>query len=430
MIVDPTTSKIAWRYFRARREQGLVSIVTAFSIAGLAVGVAALIVAMAVFTGFRLELRERLFSLEGALKILPELHPRAEFEEGFLAEVESRPNIQNLVPYIDATGIAFQGEAAQGALFRGMPVEALRRSPFADFMQAGILELGNQDGVEQVVIGTALARALDVSIGDDFRAYRATQQDADTDTLPDSYSFQVSGIFDSGVEEVDTSLILVSPSLAREMARVDGAAFDGAQVFLRDDLLIARSEFGLQRLVGSHGFYVRSTLAYDPVRDGGLGFSAAQHLQLARDQEAAMVVILALIIIVAAFGVIAGQMMKVREKSREIAVLRSFGAGRWMIVRIFMLMGVWIGLLGAALGVIIGLALAFNLDAIRLFLEGLSGMDLFPTEQFRLAFLPSRPTWGAVVTAVVMALVLTLLAMAYPAYRAAQLSPAEALRYE
>ena len=159
----------------------------------------------------------------------------------------------------------------------------------------------------------------------------------------------------------------------------------------------------------------RSTLDYDPARDGSMGFSAAQHLQLAREQEAAMVVILALIIIVAAFGVIAGQMMKVREKSREIAVLRSFGAGRGLILRVFLTLGLMIGILGAGVGGLIGVGLALNLDAIRVSLEAATGLSLFPADQFRLAFLPSRPaTVSAVALACLVALVLTLLAMAYP----------------
>ena len=142
-----------------------------------------------------------------------------------------------------------------------------------------------------------------------------------------------------------------------------------------------------------------------------------------------MVVILGLIILVAAFGVIAGQMMKVREKSREIAVLRSFGASQSLILSVFLLLGLFIGLIGAGIGGLLGVVLAWNLDDMRVFLEGATGMSLFPADQFRLAFLPSRPTFWAVTLAVLIAITLTLLAMAYPAYRASKLSPAEALRY-
>lgn len=427
------TLLIAWRYFRARREHGLVSLVTGFSIAGLAVGVASLIVSMAVFTGFRLELRDRLFVLEGPIKLFPTNAPFVSWTPEAQREVQTIIGANRAIPYLNAPSIAFLGNEAQGALFRGIPVQDMEESRFAAYLTSGDFATdGLEERVSPAWIGVGLARDLGLNLGDDFRAYEAVEvQDEEEPTLPTARTFLVLGLFDSGIEEVNEGLILTSPEAARALRNVEGEdQFDGVQIHMRDTLFADRLEGQLQTRLTDVPLFPRSSLAFDPARDGRLGFSVAAHLQLAKDQEAALIVILSLIIIVAAFGIIAGQLMKVREKSREIAVLRSFGAGQGLIMAAFLLLGGIIGLLGSLIGATLGLALAFNLDAMRQGLEALTGLSLFPADQFRLAFLPSRPTAGVVFLAISLSLLITLLAMAYPAFRATRLSPAEALRYE
>ena len=424
---------LAWRYFRARRETGLISVVTGFSIAGLAIGVAALILTMAVFTGFRLELRDRLFRLEGPIKVVHE-RGGAPFiwQEAFGEALAGTPGVAGFATYLNAPSIVFKGDTALGAVFRGFGPEGLGPEAFTQFMVAGELSIASEGGQNRAVIGTGLAARLDLKIGDEFRAYEALPEGSlsEGEGLPASQAFLVTGLFDSGVAEVDRALILTSAQVATAFTPLkaeDGAVFyDGALVYLEDNLRLSQVLADLPSALLETPLVPRSVLDSDP---GNLGFTAAQHLALAREQEAAMVVILALIIVVAAFGVIAGQMMKVREKSREIAVLRSFGASQGLIVQVFLLLGLLIGGLGAGIGGGVGLVLAWNLDGIRLFVEGATGLSLFPADQFRLAFLPSRPTGGTVVLACLIALLLTLAAMAYPAMRAAKLSPAEALRY-
>ena len=426
------TFLLAWRYFRARREQGLVSLVTGSSIAGLSVGVAALILSMAVFTGFRLELRQRVFDLEAPIKIQALEGGALQWRQDYSVAAQQVPGVTKVVPILTAPSIVFRGAQTRGALFRGMNFDDLRDLPFAAYINQGGMSEADDPSLAPAIMGQGLAQALGLSIGEEFRAYQSSGQDqnAAAPSLPSANSFVVVGLFQSGIEEVDQRLIYTTPAAARALTPLpEGPFFDGAQVYLDDTLDLPRAVRQLAGRLTEYALVPQSTLDFDAVRDGRLGFSAGAHLQLAQEQEAALIVILCLIVIVAAFGVVAAQIMKVQEKSREIAVLRSFGADARLILQVFLLLGLIIGAIGSCIGLGIGLLLAINLDDIRLTLEALTGLSLFPADQFRLAFLPSRPTASAAVLAVFMAIILTVLAVIYPAVRAARLSPAEALRY-
>ena len=427
---------LTWRYFRARRDRGLVSLVTGFSVSGIALGVAALITAMAVFTGFRLELRQRLYDVEAPIRVQALEKQPLQWREDYTDLIKGVPGVKAIIPYINAPSILMHGGQAQGALFRGLDLEQFSDLPFATYVREGQTRFDRLDAEMMqpapALIGTAMAQTMGLILGDEMRAYKGgqIQQNQATPSLPGTQVFYVAGIFQTGIEEVDQSLIITSAVAARSLTALpDGPIFDGAQVYLDDTLNALKTLDKIAAVTSAQTLVSQSTLAYNPERDGRLGFSVATHLRIAREQEAAMVVVLSLIVIVAAFGVIAAQIMKVQEKSREIAVLRSFGAGAGLILRIFLLLGLLTGLLGALVGLSLGLILVTNLEIIRGAMEGWLGLSLFPADQFRLAFLPSRPTFGSSFLAVSVALLLTQVAVAYPAVRAARLSPAEALRY-
>ena len=424
---------LAWRYFRARRERGFVSLVTGFSLAGLAVGVAALIISIAVFTGFRLELRQRIYDIESPIRIEAlDGHP-FQWRELYSTLATQTPGVSQVIPYVNAPTLVFKGDQARGALVRGMRWPMLAAIPLASYVIAGDISPNKLDGdLPPALVGTGLAADLNLELGDEFRAYRGGRDDINQDFSPSlsSVGFFVAGLLKTGIEEVDQRLLFTTPEAARALTGLlEGPFYHGAQIYLDDALRIDKSLTLLTRTMAEHALIPQSTLAYEAVRDNKVGFSAADHLKLAEEQEAALIVILSLIVVVATFGVVAAQVMKVQEKAREIAVLRSFGADSRLVLQVFILLGFIVGLMGSLLGLGLGLLIAVNLNDFRLMVENLIGISLFPADQFRLAFLPARPTVAASLGSVIIAILLTVIAVIYPAFRAARVNPAEALRY-
>ena len=414
MIFGAFERMVAFRYLRARRQEGFVSVIAIFSLLGIALGVATLIIVMSVMNGFRNELVGRILGLNGHLAVYSETQQLPDFD-AVAARVRQVPGVVSATPLIEGQVMATSPLAASGALVRGIRPDDIRgRKLIADHIVQGSLAEFGDDGV---ALGDRLARRLGVQVGGKVTLIAPEGTDTAFGTLPRLKTYHVVALFDVGFYEYDNSFIYVPLASAQIFFRMPGAVSD-LEVFLAN--ADAASETGV-RIAAALGGHVRI------VDWQQANSSLVNAVEIERN---VMFLILTLIILVAAFNIISGMIMMVKDKGRDIAILRTMGASRGMILRIFMLSGASIGVVGTVAGFALGLAITTNLEAIRQFLQGVLHVNLFSAEIYFFTRIPAQIDRGEVATVVVMALALSFLATLYPSWRAARLDPVEGLRYE
>tara|TARA_B100000029_G_scaffold278867_2_gene273155 strand:+ start:498 stop:1742 length:1245 start_codon:yes stop_codon:yes gene_type:complete len=406
---------IAARYLRPRRQEGFISVIAGFSLIGIALGVATLIVVMAVMNGFRAELLGRILGLNGHLIIQQTSGGSANYDElaDSLTKIEG---VIRATPIVEGQAMAMANGIASGALVRGMYPDDLRNRPIiSEKMLRG--SLSEFEGKDAVVVGARLARKHGLVIGDTITLVAPQGNTSPLGTLPRTRGYRIVGTFDVGMYEYDSTFVFVPLEAAQVFFRLRNAV-TAIEVMLEDpeDLAIAR-----QRIFESSTQPLR---IFDWQQANSHFFTA---LQVERN---VMFLILTLIILVAAFNIISSLIMLVKDKGSDIAILRTMGATQFTIMRIFFLSGTSIGVLGTVIGFALGVSLASNIDIIRVWLEGLTGTELWAAEIRFLSHLPAKIDSGEVVMVVAMGLVLSMLATIYPSWRASRLDPVEALRYE
>lgn len=406
---------IAARYLRPRRQEGFISVIAGFSLIGIALGVATLIVVMAVMNGFRAELLDRILGLNGHLIIQQTGGQTGDFDSlaRSLAKVKG---VNRATPIVEGQAMAMANGVASGALVRGTRPTDLRDRPIiADNILRGSLR--DFEGKDAVVIGGRLARKLGLVIGDTITLVAPQGNVSPLGTLPRTRGYRVVGTFEVGMYEYDSTFVFVPLEAAQIFFRLrDGVT--AVEVMLEDpeDLAVAR-----QRIFEAASHPVR---IFDWQQTNSHFFTA---LQVERN---VMFLILTLIILVAAFNIVSSLIMLVKEKGSDIAILRTMGATKFTVMRIFFLSGTSIGVLGTVIGFVLGTSFASNIDIVRVWLEGLTGTELWAAEIRFLSHLPAKIDSGEVAMVVAMGLVLSMLATIYPAWRASRLDPVEALRYE
>jgi lipoprotein-releasing system permease protein len=407
---------VAFRYLRARRQEGFVSVIAGFSLLGIALGVAALIIVMSVMNGFRHELIGRILGFTGHVTVVGPAQGLAGYAE-LAAAIADLPGVLGAVPVVEGQVLAAsRGGRNAGVLVRGMRPEDVRaRALIAENIQAG--SLADFGATEGVLIGSRLAARLGLAPGDGITLVSPRGTSTALGTVPRMVAYPVVAIFEVGMYEYDNGVVLMPLDLAQSYFRYPDAA-TAIEVFTDDPERPAAARAAVAEIVGARG------RAVDWQQSNAQFFGA---LQVERN---VMFVILTLIILVAAFNIISSLIMLVKDKGRDIAILRTVGATRGMVMRIFLLTGTSIGVTGTVLGFALGVAFALNIEELRRLLQRLTGTDLFAAEIYFLSQLPARIDWGEVATVVVMALALSFLATLYPSWRAARLDPAEALRYE
>ncbi|MHA1113001.1 MAG: lipoprotein-releasing ABC transporter permease subunit [Alphaproteobacteria bacterium] len=414
MIFSTFERLIAFRYLRARRREGFISVIAGFSLLGIALGVATLIIVMAVMNGFREELLNRILGLNGHLTVYSRVGALPEFDP-LAARIRAIPGVVSATPIAEGQVMATARGTATGALMRGVAPDDLR----ARALVAANIKAGNLDdfGGDRVAIGTRLADKLGLGVGDRISLISPKGSVTAFGTIPHVRAYQVAATFEVGMFEYDSTFVFMPLPAAQRYLRL-GQAVTGIEIMLADPDGVDAARAALAAIVGP------KMRILDWRRANASFFNA---IEVERN---VMFLILTLIIMVAAFNIVSSLIMMVQDKAADIAILRTMGATRGMVMRIFLLSGASIGILGTFAGLILGVAFADNIETIRQWIQALTGTKLFEAEIYFLSQLPARLDLWETGTVVGMALGLTLLATLYPSWRAARLDPVEALRYE
>ena len=406
---------VAARYLLARKGERFVSVIAGFSLVGIALGVATLIVVLSVMGGFRQELLGRILGLNGQLGIsaaqgtLPD-------DPALVARLRALPEVAQAAAVVEGQVLlTTDAGASAGGLVRGIAPEDLRaKRIIADNIKAG--DLARFQGEDAIVIGTGLARRLDIGLGDRVTLVSPQGRVTVFGTVPRLRAYRVVALFEVGMEEYDSGFVFL-PLAAAQLFFQMPHAVSQIEVYLKQ----------ADRSAEAAGA-IRVALAGEPVRIADWQDANGGFFQLVQVQRNVMFLILTLIILVAAFNIVSSLTMLVKDKGRDIAVLRTVGATRGAILRIFLLAGASIGVAGTLIGFAIGLVFCLNIENIRQFLQSLTGTELFNAEIYFLTKLPAVVDPMEVAQVVGMGLGLSLLATIYPSWRAARLDPVEGLR--
>lgn len=407
---------VGLRYTRAKRRNHFISFISLTSMVGIGLGVAALIIVLSVMNGFQQELRTRILGVASHVQMTGPNNVLNDWQN-MQSRVQNAEHVQASAPYIMAQGMLSYGQAVQGVLVRGiLPAQEAKVADLGEHMRAGELS-ALRPGEFGIILGTDLARALGVFVGDKVVLLAPQGQFTPTGVVPRLKQFRVVGLFQVGMYEYDAGLALIHMEDAAKLYRM-GDTVSGVRLKL-DDLFLAPlvSRQLAEQLDGN--YYVS-----DWTQQHANFFRAVQM------EKRVMFIILTLIVAVAAFNIVSTLVMAVTDKRADIAIMRTFGASPSSIMKIFIVQGALIGVIGTVLGTLLGIVIALNIDVIVPFIENMLGTKFLAKDVYYISDLPSQLLWSDVVTITVVSFILSLLATLYPSWRAAQTNPAEALRYE
>jgi lipoprotein-releasing system permease protein len=406
---------LSLRYLRARRKEGFISVIAGFSFLGIMLGVATLIIVMAVMNGFRQELLDKILGLNGHLLIQPLESPLTDWQV-VADRVGKVPGVRLAAPIVEGQALASSPFNASGVLVRGVRGGDLAKLSSV----ASNIEFGTLDGFDEgqgIAIGKRLAEQLSLRVGDNLTLVAPRGAVTPMGTTPRIKAYKIAAIFVIGMSEYDAAFVFMPLPEAQAYFNRTGDV-TAIEVYTdnpdRIDTYRKLIADAAQRPIYMIDWRTRNATFFGA-------------LQVERN---VMFLILTLIVLVAALNIVSGLIMLVKDKGSDVAILRTMGATQGAIMRVFLITGASIGFVGTAFGFLLGMIICVNVESIRQFLSWLTNTNIFPPELYFLSKLPAEMNAGETTAVVVMALGLSLLATLYPSWRAARLDPVEALRYE
>ena len=414
----PFELRIGWRYTRAgrsTRRNGFISFISGVSMLGIALGVAALIIVLSVMNGFQKEVRDRMLSVVSHIEIYS---PEGALPDAAqtIREARANPEVVGAAPFISMQALLARGEDMKGALVRGIdPALEPQVTDMAGGAQQAVLARLVPGGFG-IVLGGELARTMGVRAGDQVTLIAPGGQVTPAGVVPRLKQMTVVGTFESGHYEYDSALVFLHIEDAQRMFRLEGPS--GVRLKLQD--LQQARVVGRQLAQQLSG----DMLVRDWTQQNRTWFAAVQV------EKRMMFIILTLIVAVAAFNLVSTLVMSVTDKRADIAILRTLGASPGSIMGIFVVQGAMVGVIGTVAGLLLGLGVALNIDVIVPAVEQALGAHFLPQEIYVISRMPSDPRADDIVPVALISLVLSFVATIYPSWRASQVNPAEALRYE
>ncbi|MDD9335363.1 MAG: lipoprotein-releasing ABC transporter permease subunit [Rickettsiaceae bacterium] len=415
MIKDNFILKVAVRYFRAKKNERFVSIIAGVSLMGVTIGVAALIVVMSVMNGFHYELTKNIIGLNGDISITPVSRSIANYDE-INKKLISQNYIKHISPSIVGQALALGKRMNSGAIIKGIDLTELKyKNQILQNVNTG--DFNDFFGTDVVAVGNGLASNLGVQAGTKIKLISPNSISTAFGSMPRSKEFRVVATFTSGMYDYDSATILM-PLIAAQNFLSFKEVINLIEVITIEPSNAGIYAWEIQNLLGSK------------LRVTSWQKSHLQFLNALAVERIAMFTILSLIIMVAAFNIVSSLFMLVKDKTSDIAVLRTIGASTRQIMLIFICNGMFIGLLGTILGIILGTSFAYNIQSIRNILEKVTGTKIFEVAIYFLYTLPSEVRLEDVILVSTISIVLCFCATIYPSYKAAKLNPVDALRYE
>jgi lipoprotein-releasing system permease protein len=414
-MFGPFERAVAGRYLRARRGERFVSVIAGFSLIGIALGVATLIIVMSVMGGFKTDLLSRILGFNGELGVYGAGRPLTDYD-GDVARIKALPGVTAAIPVVDGQVLITDDRGSNtGGYVRGIREQDLESlHSVSDHIVAG--SLADFKGPDAIAIGITLANRFGVTVGG--KITLVSPQGAATvfGSIPRVRTYTVAAVFQVGMNEYDSGYVFLPLAAAQIFFQQPGAA---TQIEVR----VADAD--RSRAIGRE---IASALSSTPIRIVDWQESNNSFFAAVQVEQNVMFLILTLIILVAAFNVVSSLIMMVKDKTQDIAVLRTIGAGRGAVMRIFLMVGASVGVTGTIVGTLLGVVFCLNIQRLQGWVEAITGQTVFDPTVYYLAHLPARLDWREVTQIIVMALVLSLLATLYPSWRAARTDPVEALR--
>jgi lipoprotein-releasing system permease protein len=415
-MFGPFERAVAGRYLRARKGERFVSVIAIFSLIGIALGVATLIVVTSVMSGFQTELVSRVLGASGHITIEAYAGQKIDNFTDIVAKLRATPGIVSVLPVVDGQVLlTSEGGGVRGGLVRGVEQADLKALPIvSQHIVAG--SLNNFDGDDAIAIGVSLAESFRLRVGSEITLISPKGSATVVGSVPRIRAYKIVAIFDAGLSDYNSSVVFLPLPMAQIFFQVRDA-INGIQVWVADPDHVENMVPAIRAALGGQHVLLRD---WRHANDQIVGV-----LQVQKDT---MFIVLGMIVLVAAFNVVSSLIMLVKDKRADIAVLRTLGAGSGAILRIFVMCGAFVGLSGTAIGTLIGVLFCRNIVAIQHVVERISGGQVFDSSVFMLTELPSTIDWGDVGRVVALGLGLSLLATLYPSWRAARTDPVEALR--